>query len=572
MSTDRAAGVGPIPAIATGLLGMALIANVGGRFPVLSMLTAVLLGIGGLAALGRSAAPISRVGAVLSSLAVVAGGVAVSPYLPGGVERWVAVGVVVGLLALGIALILSAVRRPPRTPPLLLGAALLLGVPLTVLWPLLAPGLIGMVLGTALMVAALAALLARRSGAGSLGPRVRGAPQTVLSAAALAAAAVLLAASVLVFRGGTHIAPGAFYQPPAEVPAAAGQLLRVEPIVDGIDDGLQGWRILYTTIGGTGQPAVAGATVVAAIDRTEPAPVLTIGHGTTGIIPTCAPSLAGVSLGGAYAAARELIAAGWVAVASDYVGLGTDGPHPYLVGRPEASNMLDAARAARHIDGLVLRVETVAMGHSQGGHAALWAGVIAADYAPDLQLLGVAAFAPATDLRAIYNRIGQSAAGRIVTAYQVLTASRLDPDFDLDAVVLPGNRRAVDRLGELCFGGRDAVAALATASQIRDLLTPDALDRGLGDVLDRGSVTDRIPVPVLVAQGTEDTLVVPAAQREWVRERCAAGQPLDYREFPGLDHMTLVTDDSPLTEQVVDWVGDRAADRPTVDYCRGEPG
>ena len=35
-------------------------------------------------------------------------------------------------------------------------------------------------------------------------------------------------------------------------------------------------------------------------------------------------------------------------------------------------------------------------GHSEGGHAALFTGELAARYAPDLKLVGVAAAAPAT--------------------------------------------------------------------------------------------------------------------------------------------------------------------------------
>jgi len=36
------------------------------------------------------------------------------------------------------------------------------------------------------------------------------------------------------------------------------------------------------------------------------------------------------------------------------------------------------------------------MGHSQGGHASLYTGELAASYAPDLKLVSVAAAAPAT--------------------------------------------------------------------------------------------------------------------------------------------------------------------------------
>ena len=36
-------------------------------------------------------------------------------------------------------------------------------------------------------------------------------------------------------------------------------------------------------------------------------------------------------------------------------------------------------------------------GHSQGGHAALWAGQLAPTYAPELPIVGIAALSPASD-------------------------------------------------------------------------------------------------------------------------------------------------------------------------------
>ena len=53
-------------------------------------------------------------------------------------------------------------------------------------------------------------------------------------------------------------------------------------------------------------------------------------HGTKGIARGCAPSVEGPFVD--VPAVPELIAAGWAYVATDYVGLGTDGGHAYLVG------------------------------------------------------------------------------------------------------------------------------------------------------------------------------------------------------------------------------------------------
>jgi hypothetical protein len=50
------------------------------------------------------------------------------------------------------------------------------------------------------------------------------------------------------------------------------------------------------------------------------------------------------------------------------------GVHPYLIGEGEVRTALDSVRAARQMVELTLDMRTVVWGHSQGGHAGLWAG------------------------------------------------------------------------------------------------------------------------------------------------------------------------------------------------------
>lgn len=187
----------------------------------------------------------------------------------------------------------------------------------------------------------------------------------------------------------------------------------------GLAEGLTGWRILYTTTSDRGEITVASGTVVVNPERAvQGHPILAIAHGTTGIVPACAPSLAPKPLdGGATAATEQMVDLGWAAVTSDYVGLGTPGPHPYLVGPPAAYSVLDAALAAQQLPGLDLSDVTVLWGHSQGGHGALWSAGLAGEYAPSLNVLGVAALAPATDLFELAINVKDSAPGKIVSAY-----------------------------------------------------------------------------------------------------------------------------------------------------------
>src|SRR5699024_338597 len=137
---------------------------------------------------------------------------------------------------------------------------------------------------------------------------------------------------------------------------------------------------------GEGTPAVASA-VVYAPDGATAAPGIAWAHGTTGQAPGCAPSLMSME-SGAMLVLEEILAAGWAVVATDYTGLGTPGPHPYLGGEGEGRSVIDSVRAAAGTD-LAVSDQTVVWGHSQGGHAALWAAGMWGAYAPEIPLLGV---------------------------------------------------------------------------------------------------------------------------------------------------------------------------------------
>ena len=78
---------------------------------------------------------------------------------------------------------------------------------------------------------------------------------------------------------------------------------------------------------------------------------------------------------------------GYAIVGTDYQGLGTPGTHRYLGGVDEGRSTLDIVRAARQLDPRVGKTFAIA-GHSQGGHAALWAADLAPKWTPDLKLRG----------------------------------------------------------------------------------------------------------------------------------------------------------------------------------------
>jgi hypothetical protein len=62
----------------------------------------------------------------------------------------------------------------------------------------------------------------------------------------------------------------------------------------------------------------------------------------------------------------------------------------------------------------------------------------------------------------------------------------------------------------------------------------------MGTRLRENTPNGPIPVPLLVAQGLDDTVVTPSAQADYVPDRCAAGGRVEYRTYPGRDHVGLI--------------------------------
>ncbi len=158
--------------------------------------------------------------------------------------------------------------------------------------------------------------------------RVRRFGHLVGTVASLALALLLAGVSAGLNAGEPVV--DAFYDTPDDVPDEPGRLLDAEAFDRTIPDDAQAWRILYTTTRADGEPAVASALVV--VPRaapTGPLPVIALAHGTTGVDRTCAPSvLADPFAAGAFFALDRVIDEGWALVATDYVGLGTEGGPP----------------------------------------------------------------------------------------------------------------------------------------------------------------------------------------------------------------------------------------------------
>jgi acetyl esterase/lipase len=297
-------------------------------------------------------------------------------------------------------------------------------------------------------------------------------------------------------------------------------------------------------------------------------PVVAWAHPTTGIVPRCAPSLA-VFIYQQIAGSRPLTEKGYAIAATDYPGLGTMGPHPYLVGVSEARAVIDSVRAARSFPG-VNGSRYAVWGHSQGGQAALFTGMISKDYAPELKLLGVAAAAPATDLATLMTDDLNSTGGRNLTAMTVWSWSFFY-HVAADSVVAPTVMPVVDRLAEECIESPfDIWARGRTAAPLAQefLTVKNPADIEPWQSLLRRNTPRELPpaLPVFLAQGTIDELVRPQVTWTYKDRLCSAGSKVRLVMLRGVGHGLAAAKSA---DAAVAWMADRFAGRPAPSDCGG---
>jgi hypothetical protein len=215
--------------------------------------------------------------------------------------------------------------------------------------------------------------------------------------------------------------------------------------------GAAAYRVLYRSTGLRDEPiAVSGIIVVPPGPTPEGGrSIVAWAHPTTGVIPRRAPSLA-IFHFQQIQGLRNMVQRGYIVAATDYPGLGTVGPHPYLVGISEGRAVLDSVRAARAISGGTGSTQFGVWGHSQGGQASLYAGLLSESYAPEMTLVGVAAAAPATDLETLLDDDFKSVGGKNITAMTLWSWSRVY-GAPITQVVEPPAMPVIDRLAEECI-------------------------------------------------------------------------------------------------------------------------
>jgi len=344
----------------------------------------------------------------------------------------------------------------------------------------------------------------------------------------------------------------AFYNPPKKLPKQHGTLIwaRTAGGLVPLANARYTKLVLYSSRTTQGaKDAISGSV---SVPKGKPPkggwPVITWAHGTTGVADICAPSQ---DVPGSPANTGETyinndlnawLAAGYAVLRTDYEGLGTPGKHPYLIGESEGRSVLDIVQAARQLDPKISKRYLIA-GHSQGGHAALFAAGLAQSWVPSLKLRGTVAFAPGSHiadqtslLPALTSPSGLTALATLIVDGASTQSSAINVNQILSDPVLQFypllQQQCLSRLGAPDELGGIPPSNLQRSGADLSALTP---------VLAAMNPLVRTAAPILIPQGEADTTVFPVFTNKLKDELLAAGDQVTYKTYPGIDHVGVVT-------------------------------
>jgi pimeloyl-ACP methyl ester carboxylesterase len=309
---------------------------------------------------------------------------------------------------------------------------------------------------------------------------------------------------------------------------------------------------------------VSGVVFEPVAPAAGPRPILAWAHGTFGLGDQCAPSRRFFSgSGAAVPLVKAAVQQDLVFAETDYRGLGTPGPHPYLVNQTAGRDVLDSIRAAAHITGQQEHPEGLVLGQSQGGGAALLAAELAPSYAPDVQLRAAVGVSVPSDL----GRLDAQLSGGPYVGYVLMTIEGYEsayPKLARDSVKLTAKgQAALKQIAGQC------------SDQILDAFAGHSeKEYGASQVLHssdfRAELADNEPgqvgtrVPIFLVHGVADDTIPVQDSRDLLARYCADGSPVTAKIYPGAGHIDVL---GKALADIVNYLRNRLAGTPPASSC-----
>jgi Secretory lipase len=370
----------------------------------------------------------------------------------------------------------------------------------------------------------------------------------------------------------------AFAQPRSLAGDQPGQVLKSKRVTIeavGFPVPYQAWQIQYVSENTFGVLQADVATVVRPVKASATPRLLSYQPAIDSDSPTCQPSyvltqppaVSGFeSLGGleSFAAVATGTSLGYTVVIPDF-----EGPHnEWTAGIEEGYGTLDGIRAAENfapldLDGTATPVGL--MGYSGGSQASEFAAEEAPAYAPSLNIVGAAIGGLPVNI----GHIAAKADGGLFSGIYFAAAvgiARAYPQIDINSLLNAAGKQMVKAIGGMCIAQFVPTYAFQriesyTKGGLNPLNDP-TVQQVIAD--DAMGVVGVPKIPMQIYMATYDELVVTPDVTTLVNQYCAAGETIQYIQFPLADHITAEAEGLP---GAIAYMQARFAGQPAPSTC-----
>lgn len=377
-------------------------------------------------------------------------------------------------------------------------------------------------------------------------------------------------------------AGGSIMEPPQQSPfyhadprvlaeAANGQVINSRDVDMIAFHGYRVTEIAYRSTDASDRPILATATVVRPHHARPDGPVLSYQHYLNALGQRCAPTetLVNPSLetvqDNAMAFLRVRLDRGWTVIIPDHLGPRVSYPGGKISGRIA----LDGMRAVRDDPRFDSRHSRFgALGYSGGGIATAWLANLHPEYAPDVNLVGVAQGGVPTDMTTMARMIGNAPhpAFGLAFAAAIGMAREYPEEIRLEEKLTPHGWALYERLRGRCTAGLLTFGAFQSVPMVLeggDLMAEEELMRAFAE--NSIALEPHVPeVPVFMWHSRTDPLVPFWDAEATAKRYCREGTPLTWE--PGLapEHLLGAVEKLPTA---MNWLQERLDGVPAGRAC-----
>ncbi|MBF6136687.1 lipase [Nocardia otitidiscaviarum] len=380
-----------------------------------------------------------------------------------------------------------------------------------------------------------------------------------------AACAAVLATAPAAHAGPVYPAadPDAFYYGPANLgDFAPGDVLRSRSVPAHGWPGASVWQLAYRSTDSGGAPIAAVTTLIT--PGPGPRPIVSYQPFVNSLGMRCAPSHALFDGGLKESTALNLLLArGWAVAVPDHLGPTS----AYGAARMGGQITLDGIRAVKRFAPAGLADAPVGLaGYSGGAMSTGFAAAIAADYAPELPIVGVAMGGVPVNPGKMALRVGDAPHPLFGLGFAVAVGLQREyPDrLPLDRALTPAGFALRDRIANACV---DEIISVGANRTVGEMFRPGMEnDPALVAAMHANAleiVPEVIRAPLYQWHGAADEVPLDLA-RATAGRYCAMGTPVQFDVLPGVDHGGAIV---PGAVTAVGYLGDRFAGRPAPANC-----